>query len=263
MLLMLTNRCHMDCPHCMQDARPDGQHMTEETFEQVLALMREAQPPVVTVTGGEPTEHPHWAEWTRHILNTKGNALVSICTNGAWIEDTKERLKMARLIRESKGRLKVQVYSHPKYYQDHEWTVSHAAQYRSIGCIADFESPIFMQDLGRARENCREETETTDHVPSCINSHLVAVQAHSLNHFFLMCASAGKFCRPLIAPDGGVHMSESRLCPQVAHVSDGAAAIFRKMQQSRPCRGCRLYQNFERRFPRELQILDNPITYRP
>ncbi len=120
-----------------------------------------------------------------------------------------------------------------------------------------------MQDLGRARENCREETEATDHVPSCINSHLVAVQARSLNHFFLMCASAGKFCRPLISPDGGVHMSESRLCPQVAHVSDGAAVVFRKMQQSRPCRGCRLYQNFERRFPSELQILDNPITYRP
>ena len=262
MLLMLTNRCHMDCPHCMQDARPDGQHMTAETFRQVLMLMREAQPPVVTVTGGSSAPS-FFTSSSRYSMVSRKLCPVSICTNGAWIEDTKERLKMSRLIRESKGRVKVQVFSHPKYYQDHEWTVSHAAQYRSIGCIADFDSPIFMQDLGRARENCREETEASDHVPSCINSHLVAVQARSLNHFFLMCVGAGKFCRPLISPDGGVHMSESRLCPQVAHVSDGAAAIFRKMQQSRPCRGCRLYQNFERRFPRELQILDNPITYRP
>jgi organic radical activating enzyme len=251
----------MGCPHCMQDAKPSGKLMTDETFEQVLAFVREAKPLVVSVTGGEPTEHPYWDWMTRCLLEVKTVALVNILTNGAWIEDNSERLKMAKLIREAKGRVKAQVYSHPKYYQDHEWTVEHVQQFRSIGCIADFESPIFMQDLGRARENCREETEASDHVPSCINSHLVAVQARSLNHFFLMCASAGKFCRPLISPDGGVHMSESRLCPQVAHVSDGAATVFRKMQQSRPCRGCRLYQNFERRFPRELQILDNPITY--
>lgn len=257
---MITNRCHMGCPHCMQDATPHGSHMTEETFQQVLDFCREARPLVVSVTGGEPTEHPLWAEMTRALLGVTPVALVNILTNGAWIEDGAERRKMARLIRESKGRLKVQVYSNPRYYQDHGWTVEHEAQFRSIGCSPNFTDPIFMQDLGRARENCREETEQSDHVPSCINSHLIAVQARSLPHFLSMAAQAAKFCRPLIDPDGGIHMSESWLCQTVAHVSDGVDEAFRKMQASRPCKGCRLYRNFEQLHKEEMKILDKETT---
>ena len=255
MLIMITNRCHMMCPHCMQDAKPSGKHMTDETFEKVLDFVREAKPLVVSVTGGEPTEHPRWAEMARELLRIKPVAVVSIITNGAWIEDNAERLKMAKLIREAKGHVKVQVYSNPKYYQDHEWTVEHEQQFRSIGCLPDFRSPIFMQDLGRARKNCKEETEKSDHVPSCINSHLIAIQARSLPHFLSMAAQAVKFCRPLIDPDGGIHMSESWLCPTVAHISDGVDEAFRKMKASRPCKGCKLYKNFEQLHEKEMEIL--------
>ena len=257
---MITNRCHMGCPHCMQDAGPDGRMMNDETFDRVLEFCREARPLVVSVTGGEPTEHPRWAEMTRELLRIRPVALVNILTNGAWIEDKEQRLRMARLIRGAKGRVKVQVYSNPKYYQDHGWTAEHEAQFRSIGCLPDFHSPIFMQDLGRARENCREETEASDHVPSCINSHLIAVQARSLPHFLSMAAQAAKFCRPLIDPDGGIHMSESWLCPTVAHVTDGVEEAFRKMQASRPCKGCRLYRNFEQLHRAEMKILDKETT---
>jgi len=257
---MITDRCHMGCKHCMQDSTPHGRHMTEDTFEEVLEFCREAKPLVVSVTGGEPTENPLWAAMARALLGIRTVALVNILTNGAWIEDGAERRKMARLIREAKGRLKVQVYSNPKYYQDHAWTVEHGAQFRSIGCITDFDDPIFMQDLGRARENCREETEASDHVPSCINSHLIAVQARSLPHFLSMAAQAAKFCRPLIDPEGGIHMSESRLCPTVAHVSDGVDEAFRKMRASRPCKGCRLYRNFEQLHAEEMKVLDRPVA---
>jgi len=251
MLIMITNSCHMGCKHCMQDAKPGGTMMTQNTFEQVLSLVREAQPLVVGVTGGEPTEHPLWASMTRALLQVQGVKIVNIITNGAWIEDKEQRLKMAGLIREAKGRVKVQVYSNPKYYPDHEWTVEHGAQYRSIGCLPDFDSPLYMQDLGRARENCKEETDASTFMPSCINSHLIAVQARSLSHFLSMAAQAGKFCRPLIDPDGGIHMSESWLCPTVARVGDGASEAFRKMQASRPCKGCKLYKNFEQLHPME------------
>lgn len=256
MLIMITSSCHMGCPHCMQDAKPGGTLMTQNTFGHALEFCREAKPLVVSVTGGEPTEHPLWAEMTRELLRLKHVALVNVLTNGAWIEDKEQRLRMARLIREAKGRVKVQVYSNPKYYQDHEWTVEHEQQFRSIGCLPDFESPVFMQDLGRARKNCREETEESTHVPSCINSHLIAAQARSLPQFLSMAAQAAKFCRPLIDPDGGIHMSESWLCPTVAHVSDGIDEAFRKMRASRPCKGCRLYRNFEQLHQEKMKILD-------
>lgn len=260
MLIQITNRCHMQCPHCMQDSNPNGPHMTDETFEQVLDFCREAQPWLVSVTGGELTEHPQWYTMTRALLALPSVKKLCILTNGAWIEDSKVRIKMARLIRDNKPRVNVQVYSHPKYYQDHDWTVEHEKLFKAIGCLPNFTDPIFMQDLGRARVNCQDEVRESDHVPSCINSHLIAVQAHSFNHFLTMAAMAAKFCRPLIDPNGNIHMSESWLCPAVAHVSDGVSEAFRKMQASRPCKGCRLYKNFERLHREEMKVLENPIT---
>lgn len=256
MLIMLTNRCHMECPHCMQEATPDGPHMTEETFLQVLDLCREVKPPLISVTGGEPTEHPRWSEYVRRLLALKSVKVLSILTNGAWIEDKADRLAMARFVREGRGRVKVQVYSNPRYYQDHEWTVEHEQAYRSIGCTPDFTSPIFMQDLGRARQNCSEEVTANRFSPSCVNSHLIAVQSASLGQFLMRSVMAGKFCRPLIDPLGGIHMSESWHCPQVAHVSDGAALVFSKMQRARPCRRCRLWKNFKKYHSIEATMLD-------
>jgi hypothetical protein len=245
----------MGCKHCMQDASPKGKHMTDETFDQVTDFCMEAGPVVVNVTGGEPTEHPNWVDYVKTLYMLPSVKMVMILTNGAWIDDDGQRLAMAKLIRMGKGRIGVQVYSNPKYYPDHEWTVEHAARFRSIGIKPDFESPIFMQDLGRARKNCQEEVRESDHVPSCINSHLAAMQTRSFHDFFMACLQAAKFCRPLIDPDGNIHMSESWLCPAVAHVSDGATEAFRKMRASRPCGGCQLYKNFERRFPKEMEIL--------
>lgn len=49
MLIQITNRCHMGCKHCMQDASPKGKHMTDETFGQVMDFCMEAGPVVVNV----------------------------------------------------------------------------------------------------------------------------------------------------------------------------------------------------------------------
>ena len=211
---------------------------------------------VVNITGGEPTEHPRWAHIVQSVYNLPSVKILAILTNGAWIDDDKTRWAMARLIRNAKGVIKVQVYSNPDYYKNHAWTVAHKARYKSIGCITDFTGPIFMQDLGRARKNCQKEVAESDHVPSCINSHLIALQARSLPHFLTMAVQAGKFCRPLIDPDGNIHMSESWLCPAVASVNDGVSVAFDKMRKSRPCKGCQLYRNFERLHSREMKMLD-------
>ena len=149
MLIQITNKCRMGCPHCMQDSNPDGQHMTEEVFRQAAMFCYQALPMVINISGGEPLEHPEWVDITKTLLSIPTVKMATILTNGFWIEDAQQRVKMAKLIKYSKGRLKVQVYSHPKYYKQHEWTVEHEKQFRSIGCIPDFTSPIFMQDLGR------------------------------------------------------------------------------------------------------------------
>jgi len=256
MLIQITNKCHMGCPHCMQDSTPRGKNMSENVFLDVLQLCHMCNPHIISISGGEPLEHPEWLQIAYSLLAVRSALFVNILTNGSWIEDTKKRFMMAKLIRESKGRIKVQVYSHPKYYKNHTWTVEHEKQFRSIGCTPDFHSPIYMQDLGRARKNCRQEVEKSDFVPSCINSHLIAQQSGSLSQFLRMSMQAGKFCRPLIDPMGNIHMSESCLCQSVAHVSDGPVEIFRKMKESKPCKGCSLYKNFEELHPNELKLIE-------
>lgn len=235
----------MMCPHCMQDSKPTDPHMSDETFEKVLGFCEKASPLLVSVTGGEPTEHPQWHNFVKQLLQLPSRPLVSILTNGQWIEDKTTRLAMAALIRENKGRVMVQVYSNPKYYKDHEWTVSHKSQFKSIGCITEFDSPIVaMQDLGRARKNCQEEIAGSDHMPSCINSFMIAWQSRSFSEFLMKAVQVGKFCRPLIAVDGYIHMSESALCPPVAHIDDGPDGAFSKMRDAAPCGSCRLFENF-------------------
>ena len=252
---MITNRCHMGCPHCMQDSTSDGKHMTEETFQKVLDFVEEAKPLIVNVSGGEPTENPLWEFFVKELLRVNSVKIVTLLTNGSWIEDKETRLAVAKLRRNNKERFFVQVFTHPDYYKNDEWTVAHRTQFESIGCKADFDSPIFMQDLGRARQNCQEEVSKSNHVPSCINSHLIAVQSKSMQRFLELSAQAGKFCRPLIDTEGYVHMSESHLCQSVAHIDDGVDEVFRKMRDSRPCKGCRLYKNFVYLHPLEMKVL--------
>lgn len=255
MLIQITNKCHMGCKHCMQDSTPKGKHMTNETFGQVIDFCMKSRPVIVSVTGGEPTEHPNWAEYVKSLYALPSVKCVAITTNGAWVTDEKQYATMAELVMRSMGGVQVQVYSNPKHYPNHEWTVEHADRFRSIGIEPDFESPTFIQDLGRAHKNCQQEAAESLHAPSCINTHLIARQSRTFGEFFSKCILAAKFCRPLIDINGSIHMSESWLCPAVAHVRDGVAEALRKMQTSTPCGRCRLYKNFEQRFPVEMKIL--------
>ena len=80
MLLQITNKCHMMCPHCLQDSKPEGNHMTLETFNKVLQFMLYCGINYVTISGGEPTEHPDIEKICQVLHNHKIH--FSICSNG-------------------------------------------------------------------------------------------------------------------------------------------------------------------------------------
>lgn len=39
MLLKITEKCSMGCTHCMNNATPDGQHMSEKVFDDSLDFL--------------------------------------------------------------------------------------------------------------------------------------------------------------------------------------------------------------------------------
>lgn len=58
MLVELTYACKTGCTHCLSDCKPDGEHMSIDTFKDVLKFMVDHTIPTWMFSGGEMFEHP-------------------------------------------------------------------------------------------------------------------------------------------------------------------------------------------------------------
>ena len=54
MLVRITQKCRMQCPHCMVNASPDGEHMAMETFHKVIAFIKANTAPMIMVSLASP-----------------------------------------------------------------------------------------------------------------------------------------------------------------------------------------------------------------
>lgn len=239
MLLQITNRCQEGCPHCLQDAKPDGLHMDLATFKAACRFGLFLGQKIFVVSGGEPTEHPQFLEFCKELdsrLQITGG-IFTVTSNGMWYPDkVDEMLELAKL----KTFQGMQVYTNKKYYKDCEFIRSHAEEISSLPKIYVSEEPLHMQDLGRARtnEDCRREAEMNPHFMSCLNGHLLAKQIDFPLKFGTY-TGVGTMCKPSIDYKGDVHLSESRLCPSFGNVNtDNFMDIFHNMKNSKPCLGC-------------------------
>lgn len=244
MLIMISNRCDEGCPHCLQDSREYGNLMSMATFCNAVAFADSLGSKMVLITSGEPTENPQMEAMLGLIepYRLRSGMRFVVLTNGTWIEDAEKRRMMWRISR-LKSYVGTQVYTNRQWYQDYDFIMDWKTELEQIpGCKVDADSPIFMQDLGRARNSAeaQAEVEKNPYCCSCLNAALVACQVYSPIDFISTMEQSGKFCHPLIDTEGNVHMSESRLCPSVGNVcKDQAEEIFHRMRQFRPCMRCR------------------------
>lgn len=247
MLLDITNTCRMGCPHCMQRSTPEPQHMSDETFGLAMRFAGMARPRAVLMSGGEPTEHPKWLEYARAVV--EGGYSLVIATNGMWI-GTGDEDGMVGLMRES-GDAIIQITTVKGLYPRHEETSAKVAalkdRFKREGlrhriCVAD--RITGMIGLGRCCDSpelsaaARENTLSTT---SCFPSALVAAQT-DLHAAIRILEERGKICHPLVDWTGGLHWSESWLCPAFASVRDDFGEICRKAREWRPCGKCEDYR---------------------
>ena len=249
MLIKLTSKCTMGCAHCMEDAREDGDAMTMEAFKLAVLFGLYIRCGVFALSGGEPTENEKIAdmcEWLDATVHKMG-FVFSIVSNGMWLKDERKRKCVERICRlpSFSG---MQVYTNRLWYREYDYVTSHRAEYeRYPHVIVDADSKIFMQDLGRARisEAAQQEAAKNPYFMSCLNAALCARQVYEPSDYGLALALQAKFCKPQVDALGFVHMSESRLCPNVGNVcTDDFADIWRRMREFRPYGGCRGYRNF-------------------
>ena len=104
MLLKITEKCSINCTHCMNRATADGEHMTKQTFDDALDFLLDNNAcDVVTITGGEPTEHPEFSKLMWKLISKmeyeERPCIVNITTNGfgVWSILKKPRRLLSKL----------------------------------------------------------------------------------------------------------------------------------------------------------------------
>jgi hopanoid biosynthesis associated radical SAM protein HpnH len=80
LMLELTHACNLRCNGCGRIREYADTRALSVSREQALAIVKEADTPVVSISGGEPLLHPQLADITEDILEM-GKAAY-ICTNG-------------------------------------------------------------------------------------------------------------------------------------------------------------------------------------
>lgn len=246
MLIQITNRCHEGCAHCLQDSNPNGGHMTAETFKKALEFSDFLGIEGFCISGGEPTEHPDLEQLLLTFEEEYSNKNIiqkyyEIASNGTWITD-KDKCNMMRKITNFKHYIGCQIYSNKVWYKDYELVKSHQKDYRMYPKMMFNEEKIFMQDLGRAHNNkfAQEEVKKNPYHMQCFNASLICHQIPNpalIGQY--MNVSHKMMCKPLVAWDGSVHLSECCLCPSVGNINtDSFEKIWSNMQKFVPCMKC-------------------------
>lgn len=231
MLLSITEKCRMGCSHCMDDARADcDKFMTRKMFKRAVDF-NFTYDPTLTITGGEPTEHPQFWELLKIVadrMNTK--QVCSITTNGMNLSDA----DIDRIVelRKSKGTFLWQVSAIPLYYP------IKIDLNQNVFKLPDFTIATEIEKLvprGRAADH--KDWNFNAKAPQCFNLRSFIHSTKNLPMSIVSLRSRGKFCTPQIAYDGSVKVGESTLCPAVAHINDSENEIVRKICNFR-CSGC-------------------------
>ena len=245
----------MMCAHCMEDAKPNGQMMSFATFKRAVEFGDSLGARCYIISGGEPTENEEMYDMLSWFDKTmRGKAFFAITSNGMWLKD-KKQLEMVKRTINLGSYHSMQVYTNRQWYHEYDYVIGHREEYESYRGVKVCTDPIYMEDLGRARtsEEAQREVEKNPYSMSCLNSTLAARQLRR-GYFAKLLEERGQLCKPSIDVSGGVHMSESSLCPSVGNVDcNTQLQIWEHMKRFVPCLGCKNAKKFiESKDPKKI-----------
>lgn len=243
MLILITKKCFEACPHCMEDASPDGKEMDMATFIQTLNYAREIGARTLCLSGGEITTHPLWYEMAEKACDfaKKNGMCVILESNGTFITNPSivEKLKS---IMQNERVLFMQIISTKRLYKSYEKVWGRAEEIKAISPkIQMFDTiPGAIKPLGRAKDNplFSKEVKDSKSAPSCINPVLVVRQIENMKEMISALEMHGMICKPMVDITGDVFMSECALCPSVGNISEGVFILYKRMKEFLPCNAC-------------------------
>ncbi|MCF8095470.1 MAG: radical SAM protein [Desulfobacteraceae bacterium] len=84
--IMITNRCNLQCAHCLPESSPDSVFgpVPVNTLKQVIRnLVQQLGIKEICITGGEPFTHPSWFELLSYCSGLSGVQSLRVQTNAA------------------------------------------------------------------------------------------------------------------------------------------------------------------------------------
>lgn len=226
MLIKITKSCSNGCIHCLNDSKPCDDHMTIETFRDVLYFCKKYDNDLFgnMITGGEPTEHPKFLEFIDEYYKMFSlDTILSILTNGHWIINNQDIV--LDLINKFPY-IFFQVTYDSKYYPKKLDTTKRIL--RNPHVILCEKVDIYPQ--GRALSNkipCSDKYKN----PKCINSKLAVAQMINadLSEVLAQLRIANKHYIPAIHIDGSIGFGESDLCPRTCTIYNNEKEIRQAM----------------------------------
>ena len=233
MLLHITDKCTMNCPHCLGDYNENGGHMTEQVFRDSIKFILNTNTIVhIALTGGEPTEHPDFVKFMDILFNIMDNTpctlgmprLVTITTNGFWCLTYPDEAR-----RIANGSKTVHI----------EWQVS--ADKRYYPTRLDVDNPLFKEERFTLCDDCvthiypqgRALDNKMDYIakaPKCFNIRSIVKSNTSLRDAVTALLMKGYTCTPSIGINGEIKLGESRLCPNCSSIYDSISVIEEKIR---------------------------------
>ena len=226
----------MNCPHCMDDARCDSdKFMTFDTFKKAVEFNNKYDFSM-TITGGEPTEHPQFWEFIEYAVeNSNRFSAITVASNGQNLdEDTGElKEKILQLAKKCKGYFAIQITSVLGLYPTQVNLVNPIFHIEPVIIATEIEA---MYPQGRAKGKDYDFSKIKG--PKCFNIRSGLRSGQSFGSIIHTLRSIFKFCTPQIGYDGSLKVGESTLCPPVSHIDKPIEEIEKDIRDFR-CQGCK------------------------
>lgn len=247
MLLHITDKCSMGCPHCLGDYKPDGGHMSRETFNDAIEFIIKTNPVIhIALTGGEPTEHPQFVEFMDLMIDKLSEVpmiigappMVTITTNGFWCLEHPDEAK--RIVQNAPNTIiEWQVSADKRYYPLRLDVDNPLWKEKHFTLCDDCVTHIYPQ--GRAKDN---KIPYKAKAPKCFNLRSMIKSNLTLPMAVTQLLMRGYTCTPSIGINGEIKLGESKLCPSCASIYDDVDVIENKIKNFH-CHNCEFLLNKE------------------
>lgn len=249
MLVKLTDHCLMGCSHCMEDSTGRGEHMSLDTFQQVIRFTLDIESAAqalgyraMLLSGGECTDNPNFLEMLS-MVEAAGLAPV-IITHGLWINGPLHR----HILRPGR-KVFVQVTNDDRLYPRRPPViddprvayVSQVTQITRLGRAAGKTFPIPDQRTPGSF-NFRSMTRSLGIKPAIAQLRMRAL------------AGKGGHCSPSVTREGYFMAGETRNCHKLGTVWDAPEVLEQAVLRMGSCNRCGLESNLQPEHRRAIGI---------